>query len=80
MPHLGKTPWETPLGIVTQGMDTVVDKFYTGYGDQQPFNENGINQGTLQTRGNAYLRYAQRSFLFFVLFSERGVSVRWRGC
>ncbi|CAN0129694.1 unnamed protein product [Ectocarpus sp. 6 AP-2014] len=56
IPHLGKTPWETPLGIVTQGMDTVVDKFYTGYGDQQPFNQDGINQGTLQSRGNAYLR------------------------
>ncbi|CAN0464597.1 unnamed protein product, partial [Ectocarpus sp. 8 AP-2014] len=56
IPHLGKTPWETPLGIVTQGMDTVVDKFYTGYGDQHPFNEDGINQVTLQSRGNAYLR------------------------
>ncbi|CAN0089257.1 unnamed protein product, partial [Ectocarpus sp. 13 AM-2016] len=56
IPHLGKTPWETPLGIVTQGMDTVVDKFYTGYGDQFPFNQDGINQGTLHSRGNEYLR------------------------
>lgn len=56
MPHLGKTPWETPFGRVTQGMETVVDKFYQGYGDQYPFNEDGINQGTLQQRGNEYLR------------------------
>lgn len=56
LPHLGKALWETPLGVVTQGMDSVVDKFYTGYGDQQPFNKDGINQGTLQQQGNEYLK------------------------
>lgn len=58
MPHLGKTPWETPLGVVTQGMESVVDHFYQGYGDQQPFNKDGINQVTLQQLGNEYLRYS----------------------
>ncbi len=56
LPHLGKTPWETPFGFVTEGMDTVVDEFYTGYGDQKPFNQDGIDQGVLQQRGNEYLR------------------------
>jgi len=57
LPHLGKTPWETPFGEVTEGMDTVVDKLYTGYGDQKPFNEDGVDQGVLQQRGNEYLRW-----------------------
>ena len=56
LPHLGKTPWETPFGWVMDGMEDVVDKFYTGYGDQQPFNEDGISQGKLMNRGNEYLR------------------------
>ncbi|CAM9428313.1 unnamed protein product, partial [Hapterophycus canaliculatus] len=55
LPHLGKSPWETPFGVVTEGMDSVVDKFYQGYGDQQPFNQDGISQGMLQKRGNEYL-------------------------
>lgn len=56
--HLGKpgSPWETPVGIVTKGMNSVVDKFYQGYGDQQPFNKDGISQVKLQQRGNEYLR------------------------
>lgn len=58
LPHLGspKAPWETPLGMVTEGMDTVVDKLFTGYGDQKPFNKKGIDQSIFQNRGNAYIR------------------------
>ncbi|CAN0350705.1 unnamed protein product [Ascophyllum nodosum] len=56
--HLGtaSAPWETPFGVVTTGMETVIDNLYMGYGDQLPFNKNGVNQGILQQRGNAYLR------------------------
>lgn len=59
---MGKiSPWETPLGVVTQGMDSVVDQLYKGYGDQQNFNPKGVNQVTLQQRGNDYLRCQQRT-------------------
>ena len=60
LPHLGKpqAPWETPLGLVTDGMETVVDQLFTGYGDQKPFNKKGIDQGIFQNRGNAYIRYS----------------------
>lgn len=56
---LGKpeAPWETPLGVVTEGMEDVVDKLYKGYRDQQPFNTAGVNQQTLMQRGNEYLRW-----------------------
>lgn len=57
MPHLGKSPWETPLGVVTAGMETLIDTLYTGYGDQAPFNAGGVDQRILQNRGNEYLRY-----------------------
>lgn len=58
LPHLGSpdAPWETPLGVVTRGMNTVVDKLYNGYGDQKPFNPDGVDQRMVQTEGNAYLR------------------------
>ncbi|CAM9946328.1 unnamed protein product [Phaeothamnion confervicola] len=57
---LGKSAWETPIGIVTSGMETVVDKFYQGYGDQRPYNDKGkdygVDQGRIFEEGNAYLR------------------------
>lgn len=65
---------------MTHGMESVVDKFYQGYGDQQPFNKDGINQGTLQQRGNEYLRYVclrtpavNRRFFQLVLVHAREV-------
>lgn len=56
--HLGtpKTPWEVPFGVVTHGMDTVIDKLYQGYGDQYDFNPGGVNQGKLMRVGNGYLK------------------------
>ncbi|CAM9327298.1 unnamed protein product, partial [Choristocarpus tenellus] len=56
LPFLGKSVWETPIGTVTSGMDSVVDKLYSGYGDQAGFNKGGVNQGRLQREGNSYLR------------------------
>jgi hypothetical protein len=32
-------------------------KFYTGYGDQKPFNKDGVDQGKIHVEGNEYLRY-----------------------
>lgn len=52
-------------------MESVVDRFYQGYGDQQPFNKDGINQGTLQQRGNEYLRYAPRKAVKTLLLCVR---------
>jgi hypothetical protein len=37
-------------------MEEVVMKFYTGYGDQKPFNKDGVDQGKIHTEGNDYLR------------------------
>ncbi|CAM9386195.1 unnamed protein product [Laminaria digitata] len=37
-------------------MEKVVDQLFTGYGDQKPFNNKGIDQGILQNRGNEYIR------------------------
>jgi hypothetical protein len=42
---------------VTEGFDDVVMKFYTGYGDQKPFNKDGVDQGKIHVEGNEYLRY-----------------------
>lgn len=47
-----------PFGVVTKGMETVIDKLYNGYGDQQGFNPEGVSQGKLQQQGNDYLRYS----------------------
>ncbi|CAN0000226.1 unnamed protein product [Discosporangium mesarthrocarpum] len=53
---LGKAPWETPFGLVTSGMRSIVDKLYTGYGDQEGYNKGGVSQEKLQRYGNSYLR------------------------
>lgn len=83
--HLGKpeAPWETPFGMVTDGMESVVDKLYTGYRDQQPFNPNGVNQGKLANEGNDYLRcdfgapcYRVHSYLGYTAHNEP-VPVAW---
>ena len=38
----------SPFGRVVEGMDEVVDQFYSGYG-------NNVSQGGLGMQGNAYL-------------------------
>jgi peptidyl-prolyl cis-trans isomerase A (cyclophilin A) len=45
----------TPVGVVTSGMDTVVDKIYSGYGEGQPRGQ-GPAQPLAQMQGNAYLK------------------------
>jgi cyclophilin family peptidyl-prolyl cis-trans isomerase len=52
---LGKEPWETPFGVVVKGQD-VVDSFYTGYGDIEPFSKTGPNQQKIYNIGNDYLK------------------------
>lgn len=42
------------FGEVTSGMDTVVDKLYSGYGEGAPRGR-GPEQGKIQSEGNAYL-------------------------
>jgi peptidyl-prolyl cis-trans isomerase A (cyclophilin A) len=43
-----------PVAEVTEGMD-VVRSLYSGYGEGAP-RGNGPNQGTIQQKGNEYLR------------------------
>jgi peptidyl-prolyl cis-trans isomerase A (cyclophilin A) len=43
-----------PFGEVVSGMDTVVDKIYSGYGDGPPGGR-GPDQGAIQQLGKAYL-------------------------
>jgi peptidyl-prolyl cis-trans isomerase A (cyclophilin A) len=45
----------TPFGTVVEGLDTVVDKLYTGYGDAAPGGK-GPNQGEIMMSGNDYLK------------------------
>ncbi|HZR22351.1 MAG TPA: peptidylprolyl isomerase [Vicinamibacterales bacterium] len=44
----------SPFGEVTSGMDDVVDKLYSGYGEGAPRGR-GPDQGQIRTEGNAYL-------------------------
>ena len=52
--HLGKSPWEVPIGFVLHGMD-VVDSFFADYGDIHPYG-NAPRQGRMYKEGNAYLK------------------------
>lgn len=54
--HLGRASWETPIGVVTEGFEEVVEQFYSGYGDQKPFNPDGIDQRKIFVEGNDYVR------------------------
>ncbi len=55
---LGKAPWEVPLGRVIEGMDSVIDQLYSGYGEIFPFNKAGVDQGKIWTDPE----YLQREF------------------
>jgi len=49
----GKESWETPIGTVIEGMDSV-KKFYGGYGDMPPWGK-GPEQGSIRKDGIAYI-------------------------
>jgi len=53
LPGLGKSDWEVPFGIVTEGRETI-DAWYTGYGDMPPWGK-GPEQGKIHNRGNQYI-------------------------
>lgn len=44
-----------PFGIVTEGMESVVDQLFNGYGEGAPGGE-GPNQSRIQAEGNRYLK------------------------
>lgn len=50
---LGQSPWETPFGKVTSGMENVKN-FYKGYGDMPPWGK-GPLQGPIHNRGASYI-------------------------
>jgi len=52
--HLGKSPWETPIGRVVMGMK-VLDSLYMDYGDIPPWGK-GPDQNLIIQKGNSYLR------------------------
>eukprot|EP00931_Biecheleriopsis_adriatica_P043144 TRINITY_DN24670_c0_g1_i2.p1 TRINITY_DN24670_c0_g1~~TRINITY_DN24670_c0_g1_i2.p1 ORF type:complete len:284 (+),score=63.31 TRINITY_DN24670_c0_g1_i2:67-918(+) len=54
-PQLGKKPWETPIGKVTDESLAVLRSIYTGYGDMPQCGGNGPDPIQLQDRGNSYI-------------------------
>jgi peptidyl-prolyl cis-trans isomerase A (cyclophilin A) len=50
---LGRDPWETPFGLVTDGLENIRN-FYAGYGDHKP-NGNAPDQGMIRDGGQDYL-------------------------
>lgn len=50
---LGQSPWETPFGKVTSGLENVKN-FYKGYGDMPPWGH-GPEQGPIHNRGASYI-------------------------
>ena len=51
--NLGESPWETPFGKVTSGLQNVKN-FYKEYGDMPPWG-NGPQQGPIHNRGASYI-------------------------
>jgi cyclophilin family peptidyl-prolyl cis-trans isomerase len=50
---LGNSPWETPFGEVTSGMENV-QQLYSGYGDMPPWGH-GPEQGPIRNKGASYI-------------------------
>ena len=50
---LGNSPWETPFGEVTNGMENL-QKLFSGYGDMPPWGH-GPEQGPIRNRGESYI-------------------------
>lgn len=53
IPSLGKMLWETPIGTVIEGMDTV-KQFYSDYGDMPPWGK-GPEQQKINNQGEKYI-------------------------
>eukprot|EP00986_Skeletonema_menzelii_P006622 scaffold2527_cov185-Skeletonema_menzelii.AAC.9 len=51
--NLGQSPWETPFGHVTSGLENVKN-FYKEYGDMPPWGK-GPEQGPIHSRGASYI-------------------------
>lgn len=58
--HLGKAPWETPFGMVVEGMEAL-SALYAGYGDLSVFGGNAPDNDRMHIEGAAYIRYATGS-------------------
>ena len=52
-PGLGKSPWESPVGEVTSGMNVV--ESFKSYGDISAFNKKGPNTNKIRNRGSEYV-------------------------
>ena len=55
LPNLGKSPWETALGTLTEDSMSVLDAFNREYGDMPPWGR-GPEQGRLTREGNRYIK------------------------
>ena len=51
--HLGRSPWESPVGFVSSGMD-VIERFKS-YGDISAFNKAGPNPNKIRNGGAEYV-------------------------
>jgi len=55
-PQLGKNPWETPIGKITDESLSVLRSIYTGYGDMPQCGGTGPDPILLQDKGNDYIK------------------------
>jgi len=51
---LGQSPWETPIGIVTEGMSNTIQKLYAEYGDMPPWGKGPVQQ-KIRNQGRVYI-------------------------
>jgi hypothetical protein len=52
---LGTQVWETPIGRVIEGFETVVQQFYSEYGDMPPWGKGPVQQKIHGTDGLLYI-------------------------
>jgi hypothetical protein len=52
---LGTQLWETPIGRVVEGFETVVQQFYSGYGDMPPWGKGPVQQNIHGPDGLSYI-------------------------
>jgi hypothetical protein len=51
----GTQLWETPIGRVVEGFDTVVKEFYSRYGDMPPWGNGPVQQKIHGPNGHSYI-------------------------